>query len=215
MSWYTFLEQGRDVKPSRAVLDSLATVLRMSEDERRYVHGLARGAESGSQLSTPEQAIVLVRQILALWEYSPYPVYSCDRYCNLVGWNRAAGEWYGDWTVLPDEDRNLLVWMLTSPEAKHHLVDWEVFVRDILARWRSDRSRYPDDPTYIQLTQRLLELSPEFEALWNSHEVLEHRSGTRRFRHGPLGETELQVVPLLSPEMGDCGILLHLPLTTG
>lgn len=37
LTWYTWLEQGRDIKPSRQVMDSLARTLRMSTAEHAYV----------------------------------------------------------------------------------------------------------------------------------------------------------------------------------
>ena len=42
-TYYTFLEQGRPVRPSAQVLDALASALRMSAAERRYLHVLAYG----------------------------------------------------------------------------------------------------------------------------------------------------------------------------
>ena len=36
-TYYTFLEQGRPVRPSEQVLDALATALRMTAAERRYL----------------------------------------------------------------------------------------------------------------------------------------------------------------------------------
>src|ERR1700760_794200 len=41
VTYYTFLEQGRPVRPSAQVLDALAAALRMSAAERRYLAVLA------------------------------------------------------------------------------------------------------------------------------------------------------------------------------
>src|SRR5215510_9476756 len=43
VTYYTFLEQGRPVRPSDQVLDALAGALRMSGAERRYLRVLALG----------------------------------------------------------------------------------------------------------------------------------------------------------------------------
>src|SRR5262245_48729325 len=42
LSWYTWLEQGRNIKPSAQVLDALARVLRLDRDERAHLFHLAR-----------------------------------------------------------------------------------------------------------------------------------------------------------------------------
>src|SRR5215469_14021258 len=41
VSWYTLLEQGQDVHPSRAVLESLAGALRLTPAETRHLFRLA------------------------------------------------------------------------------------------------------------------------------------------------------------------------------
>src|ERR1700682_6361553 len=41
ITWYTWLEQGRDITPSRQVLDALAQTLRLSAAEHLYVLSLA------------------------------------------------------------------------------------------------------------------------------------------------------------------------------
>src|ERR1700720_2298997 len=48
-TYYTFLEQGRPGRPSAQVLDALASALRMSAAERRYLHVLAYGPGSSSE----------------------------------------------------------------------------------------------------------------------------------------------------------------------
>src|SRR4051812_9462147 len=42
LSWYTWLEQGRDIKPSAQVLDALARVLLLDPSERAHLFHLAR-----------------------------------------------------------------------------------------------------------------------------------------------------------------------------
>ncbi len=41
VTWYTWLEQGRAIRPSFPVLHSIARVLRLSEAEQRYLFELA------------------------------------------------------------------------------------------------------------------------------------------------------------------------------
>ena len=43
VTYYTFLEQGRQARPSAQVLDALAAALRMTQAERRYLLTLAYG----------------------------------------------------------------------------------------------------------------------------------------------------------------------------
>jgi transcriptional regulator with XRE-family HTH domain len=210
-SWYTYLEQGRQVRPSPEVLDSLARVLRMSEDERRYLHVLAHGQVRRSVPLTPAGA---GREILmqALVADSPYPAYAGDHRGDLLAWNPAAAQWYEDWSRYPVEERNIVRWMLLSPQAKACLVDWESDVRDSVARWRAEAARWPTDPRTRALIAELSRLSPEFTRWWDSHHVQEHRSRIRRFRHPRLGLRTVRILPVTSPEFPTQAIILHLPV---
>jgi transcriptional regulator with XRE-family HTH domain len=211
-TWYTYLEQGRDIQPSREVLDSLARVLRLSEDERRYMHSLAHGAEIHvAPLDTDVPAIELIKQVVALFDDSPYPVYAANHYCDLVGWNRAAREWYDDWGALPPEERNILRWMLLSPVARARLVDWEDDTRDAVARWRGESGRHSADPVLQGRITEFSRLSADFRAWWGQHQVVEHRSKIRRFRHAKFGLQVMRIVPVLSPEIVPAGVVLHVP----
>ena len=48
-TYYTFLEQGRQVRPSAQVLDALAAALQMSAAERRYLQVLAHGGDDAAR----------------------------------------------------------------------------------------------------------------------------------------------------------------------
>lgn len=212
-TWYTYLEQGRGIQPSREVLDSLARVLRLSEDERRYVHRLAHGATvPTAPLDADLPANELIEQIVLALDESPYPVYAGDHYGNIVAWNPAACEWYDDWGALPPAERNILRWMLVSPVARTRLVDWEDETRDAVARWRSELAAHPNDPTQQAQVAEFSRLSPEFRALWGQHHVTEHRSRIRRLRHDHLGQQAMRIILLQSAEIIPAGIVLHLPV---
>jgi len=64
LSWYTWLEQGRDIKPSAQVLDALARVLEFDVGERAHLFHLARvelplPARGYSDSPPPELAAVV------------------------------------------------------------------------------------------------------------------------------------------------------------
>ena len=211
-SWYANLERGRDVRPSRTVLDSLARAMRMTEDERRHMHALVHGRENDDGRLTPDAtAATMAVQLVRLADHSPYPVYACNRYFDLLAWNPACRLWYGEWDTLPAAELNLLHWLLTSGEARERLIDRLEITRDIVARWRAEASRRIGDGHAEQQTAQLLRISPEFADWWSDHEVLVHRSAVRRFRHGRLGELALRVLPMVSPVLGDNGVDYHLP----
>jgi len=214
-TWYSYLEQGKDISPSPEVMNSLARVLGLSEDERRYIHTLTFGQVISPQpLNADLSAEDLIREFIATTDDSPYPAYAADQYADLIAWNRAATEWYDDWSALPDGERNIVRWMLTSSMAKVRLLNWENDTRDAIARLRGEAAKWAGDQ---KLARRLAEIdaaSPQFAAWWDEHYVQEHRSRVRRFRHPRLGVRTLRIVPVVSPEFAPAGIVFHLPVAS-
>jgi transcriptional regulator with XRE-family HTH domain len=212
-TWYTYLEQGRDISPSPEVMNSLARVLGLTEDERRYIHTLTFGQViSPEPLNADLSAEDLLRQFVSTTDDSPYPAYAANHYADLIAWNRAAAEWYDDWSAYPLGERNIIRWMLTAPQAKVRLLNWESDTRDAIARWRGEAAKWPGDEGLRRRVREIAQLSPQFEAWWDEHYVQEHRSRIRRFRHPRLGVQALRIVPVVSPEFAPSGVVFHLPV---
>ena len=212
-TWYAYLEQARDIHPSPEVLDSLARVLQLSEDERRYVHTLTYGqirwpGPLDAELTSEE----LVREAVAGMESADYPVYAANEYADLVAWNQAATEWYEDWGRLPEHERNIVRWMVCSPIAKQRLRNWESDTLDIIARWRHMSAGLLEDPELRQRVEAMHAASPMFGHWWERHDVQEHRTKVRKFAHPRFGEIDLRLLIVESPEFTPSFIVLHLPI---
>lgn len=211
-TWYTYLEQGRGREVSPSVLDSIARVLRLTEDERRYVHVLAFGhVVDARPLGEELEVSDLLRQIVAIADNHSYPVYAGNRATDLIAWNDAAADWYDDWSRLPEKDRNFMLWLLTEDKARSCLIDWELVARDVIARWRADVALQPSNKLVQDRIAELKRRSPDFDRWWNDHEVLQHRTGVRRMQHPRLGTVDWRVIPMLSVYDGSPGLIFHLP----
>jgi transcriptional regulator with XRE-family HTH domain len=212
-TWYTYLEQGRDIRPSAEVLDSLARVLKLTEDERRYMHTLAYGRVIRPQpLDSQIASDDVLRLIVATTNGSAYPVYATNLYCDLIAWNDAATEWYDDWRRLQVAERNLLRWMLTAKEARERIADWAADTRDIVARWRAEVAKWPQDDELRRRVAEFHRVSPDFARWWNDRDVQEHRVKIRYFHHPQLGERAMRIVPVYGIESVPSGIVFHLPV---
>ncbi|HEX4818119.1 MAG TPA: helix-turn-helix transcriptional regulator [Nonomuraea sp.] len=214
-TWYTYLEQGRrGVNPSRQVLDSLARVLRLDDAETRYLHRLADQAVDATidaDLSPAE----LARQLVHLGEEIPYPVYAANVYCDLIAWNPATTSYYADFSQLPADRQNMMLWLISSSQAKERLPDWEVDVRDIVARWRR-LSASITEPERERLQGQVAvykEISPQFATWWDTHDVREHHTRSRRFNHPQLGTVTLRLIIVASAEMAPHSfVVYHAPV---
>lgn len=213
-TWYTYLEQARDIHPSPEVLDSLANVLGLSEDERHYLHQLAFGhvpvLPRGDAADTD---ISLITALVQVAGDGPHPVYALDYAAKVIAWNAAAAEWYTDWSTREGLERNIVWWMMTSDEARERVVDWETDARDITGRTRALSARYPQDPRFNELITRLHETSPEFRTWWSDQEVRSQRARQRRMRHPTLGERAMRLAVVHPSDDARVTIAFHLPLS--
>jgi transcriptional regulator with XRE-family HTH domain len=192
-TYYGFLEQGRDVRPSAQVLDALAQALRLSSAERDHLYVIAHGSVPSRAASTEK----LSPGVEALVErLDPNPTFVKGRRWDILAANRGARALFVDWLDLPAGQRNELLWMFTDPRARRVYVDWEHDAAAMLARFRLAAARRPEDPDFAELIERVHEQSPEARQWWRRHEVLSPASGAKRLRHSMLGEITLQHVVL-------------------
>jgi transcriptional regulator with XRE-family HTH domain len=193
-TYYAYLEQGREVRPSRQVLDALSAALRLDAAERRHVHELIHGAPPAE---TPALVESLSPPVVSLVDrLDPCPTYVTGRYWDVLASNRAARALWTDWPARPPEARNMLWWMFTDPGARTVMVDWPGEASALLGRFRAAAARHPGDPGFGALLDRLHAASTEIRDWWPQHKVVPLGSGTKRLRHPALGEFELHHVVL-------------------
>lgn len=199
LSWYTWLEQGRDVTPSAAVLDALARVLGLSTAERAHLFHLGGVPVPTSAGPYPQEAppelVAIVRGL------EPAPAYLLGPRLDVLAWNAGATRVMGTPSAAPDGRQNLLWWLCTA-ESRGEL--WDTTVRQTVARFRTEHARRHGDPAFGALVAALHEESPLFRELWPRHEVLEAQLGTKRIDHPELGLLEvfhLQTIPTSHPDL--------------
>jgi len=177
-TWYTWLEQGRDVQASPSALARVAEALQLSRAERAYLFNLAgRRDPAAPDLAAPEAPRGLAEAVARF----DGPAYGLDRCWNAVCWNPAASRLFAGWLGGPE--RNLLRYLFQAPEARVLVVDWEERARRVLAELRADFSRSLNDPQMRRLVEALRTEAPEFAQLWDEQAVLAREGGLRRFNH--------------------------------
>jgi len=221
VTYYTFLEQGRPVRPSGQVLDALASALRMSAAERRYLHVLAYGpvSDSGGALSAPggsappELLDPAVADLVQRLE--PFPTLVKGRRWDVLAANPAARELFGDWPAGPPGERNLVRWMFTTDQAREVYLEWEPEARAMLGRFRLSAARYPDDPDIAALIAELQRDSDHVRDWWPRHDVTAiGGSGSKKLRHPRLGPVEYSHAVLQVADQPDQTLVTY-ALVTG
>jgi transcriptional regulator with XRE-family HTH domain len=179
-TWYTYLEQARDVRVSEQVLDSLARTLSLDDSERRHLFVLAHGTAPAARTSPPEVLDPKLAKLLDVLE--PNPAYVTGERYDLLGWNPAAAALFTGFDELPDDRRNLGWWIFADPAAKEVLVHWEQEALAWLGRFRAAVGRHADDQRFTSLAADLSSVSPQFEDWWRRHDVLARSGGTKALR---------------------------------
>ncbi|MCW7945340.1 transcriptional regulator [Streptomyces hygroscopicus] len=178
-TWYTYLEQGRDIRASDQVLDALASTLRLDRHERGHLFRLAGHAPT-AEAEEPEPPAVEVAAVPLLLQ--PHPAYIIGGNYDVLSCNRAADELFRDLTTAADRPANFARWVFLAPAARDVLVDWELEARGLLARLRGLAGRHPGDPRYTRLIDELNAGSPEVRAWWPQYDVQARHGGRKRLR---------------------------------
>ncbi|MCP3803144.1 helix-turn-helix transcriptional regulator [Allokutzneria sp. A3M-2-11 16] len=214
-TWYTWLEQGRDIQPSEHVLVALAKALRLKKSERDYVFGLGRRSAPaiaalsphapGGEATTPELETALDDLIAAMW----IPTYITDRRWNILSYNRAADAVFG---ISGLGERNMMRLLFTHPRAQTFLLDWADSARRLVCQFRAMYSLASHDQEFLDLVAELCAASPDFDRWWHEYQVETNPSTRHRFRHPVAGELTLDSVPLRSFSDSDFFLATYVPV---
>jgi transcriptional regulator with XRE-family HTH domain len=215
-TYYTFLEQGRPVRPSAQVLDALAAALRMSAAERRYLHVLAHGPDEDhgdhqNDGAPPERLDPAVADLVQRLE--PYPTLVKGRRWDVLAANPAARELFADWATPSTQERNLVRWMFTTDQAREVYLEWEPEARAMLGRFRLAAARYSDDPDVRALIAELQRDSEHVRDWWPRHDVTAMGSGSKKLRHPRSGPAEYSHVVLQVADQPDQTLVTYSPAT--
>jgi transcriptional regulator with XRE-family HTH domain len=208
VTWYTWLEQGRDIKVSDQVLDAISRSLMLDRDERAHLYILAGGAEqpTGSECAELTPA---VRSMLD--KFAPFPACVQDGKYDLLAWNEAYGRLISDIDAMPAEDRNCMWLLFTDPAWRKAIVDWDGAAERMVAQLRAQMAEHVAEPAWKALLRRLRAASPEFTALWERHEVSAVITKAKQIRNPRVGMLRFDAVSTwLNPRPGT-RLLVYMP----
>jgi transcriptional regulator with XRE-family HTH domain len=213
VSWYTRLEQGKDVQLSPKALARVAEALRLSAAQREYVITLAR---AGDALAVGPALTETVSSTLqdVLDAQGDKPAYLIDARLNLLAWNQAAVSVFGipgDLADAPAEERNLL-WLIFTDDSRYLLVGWERHAQLLLAQFRDASRHLVNDPWFGRFTERLRQRSPEFAEWWSRYDVERVQATEKVVDHPTVGQIALkQTVLQVVDESRGLFLILYTP----
>ena len=211
VSWYTRLEQGKDVQPSAKAVARVAQALQLTAAQREYLLALARRDPLVVQPAANEPVSATLRDVLEA--QGDNPAYLIDARLNLLAWNRAAISVFGfaeDLAAAPVEERNLL-WLIFADNARTWLVDRERHAKLLLAQFRDASRHQVNEPWFGRFVQRLQQRSPEFARWWSQYDVERVQETEKVIDHPTAGRLTLRQTVL---QVVDNSLALYLILYT-
>ncbi|TAM98909.1 MAG: XRE family transcriptional regulator, partial [Rhizobiaceae bacterium] len=179
VTWYTWLEQGREMSLSPAGMVRLATALRLDKAARAYLFKLAGRPdpeedrrENGRLPASVSASVAAIRT----------PAYILDREWTAVCWNSEAEDLFTGW-LDGEGPHNLLRYIFTDHAAVSLICDYEQRARRVVAEFRSACSTHLDDPSFKAFIAELRRASPLFAQFWDQRDVVEREGGERTFNH--------------------------------
>jgi transcriptional regulator with XRE-family HTH domain len=191
------LESGK-IRPSDAVLGSLARALKLDTLERRHLFTLAGRAASANDLDPFAEVRPGLLRLLAAVE--PLPAFIVGPWLDLLAWNPTASALFCGLERRPYGERNMARLIFLDPEIRDlfHAGGWSGAGLVAALRVRYERGR--PDARVQGLISELIERSPLFRRLWEEHGVVKRMHGRKTFKHPEVGTIELDWDRLTVPD---------------
>jgi hypothetical protein len=209
VTWYTWLEQGREINASPQVLDAIARTLQFDAYEHAHLFTLA-GLPTTAAIADECEALCPTAQLI-LDQLEPYPAFVLNARWDILAFNRPFASFFENLETVPIEDRNCLWLAFTDARWREVIVDWDESVGRMVAEYRAAMAEHIDDPAWQSFIDRLHHASPEFTAFWERHDVLGVQGRTKRAMHPQFGLMRLDYTNLWLDQRLGARIVTHTP----
>jgi transcriptional regulator with XRE-family HTH domain len=163
ITWYTWLEQGRDIRVSAETLERIAVALRLSASDSEYLYALAEVPRSELHVST-ERVDAHLQEVVDGFRAGPaIVVTSC---WDVEAFNRIADRIFHFEAMQGRYSRNHLWRLFMDPARRAIYEDWRSLASLGVGALRLVSASRPDDDYFQGLIRDLLDSSEDFRRLW-------------------------------------------------
>lgn len=205
--WYTWLEQGRDIRVSPPVLKSVTRTLRLTADQVDYVFALA-GHANQRPVEQPNVEPTLQRLID---QFGASPAFVHNPRLDMLAANRAMFVAVPYLEDIPMAEHNILRVMFTHPACRTLIVDWQSHAQRSLALFRATWALHAGDPTFNTLVNELTTASHEFRLWWPLQDVGRRPVDRLELNHPLVGRLVLERTELKPSAHSDLSVVFNMP----
>jgi transcriptional regulator with XRE-family HTH domain len=208
LTWYTWFEQGRNIRVSPDFLENVARALRLDGAERQHLFALLAHDAAPPRPSVRHVSLALQR---VLDGFPHYPAYIRTMRWDTIAWNKPADRIFNFSRRAP-EQRNLVRMVFTDPEMRAMMPNWESDAPKLIAKFRGYYAKQRGDATLEALVRELQDRSAEFRLWWRRHDVLPSAEGIKVLRLKGKGDVVMEHTSFTVNGEPDLTLLIHAPL---
>ena len=170
LTWYTWLEQGRDIQVSDQVVASLVNALKLTDSEAAHLYTLTGVAEPASATPFTEEINPILQRTIDTWPLSGVVV--IDSRWNFVATNKLAEQFAEHIVGHPLVGQNLLREMFTDKNFYRVIGNWQNVASNMVGRFRQLYAAQTNDVDLASFVKQLRQDSPAFDKLWSQHDIV-------------------------------------------
>ncbi|WBA55361.1 helix-turn-helix transcriptional regulator [Providencia sp. 21OH12SH02B-Prov] len=177
LTWYTWLEQGRDIGVSTQFLDNLSAALHLNSAERQHLYLLTHNREPIATAKTEHHVPSAISRLIADFPEN-YLCYVLNLHWDVLAYNPRADDYF-HFSEAEPYYCNFLYLLFMDQRYQELFANWPLVAQQLLASFRRDYARTKNDPNIKKLIKILTEQSTLFSQLWNKHEIYQPCTGVR------------------------------------
>jgi len=207
LTWYTWLEQGRDIRVSPEFLERVARTLQLSKSDTAYLFSLAKPlrALSARTLTTLPSAVQITLDAMTL------PAFVLSDRFDVLGFNGVANAIY-EFDAFPGPLANNHLWRYFNDPGRRELFpDWESFAHAGISLFRTNYAKRIGAPEFEALISSMQKDSPLFAHIWNKQSTASLNIDPVRMKIKKAGTITVQSVKFAIPELPDSVLYVLVP----
>ncbi|MEV6482708.1 helix-turn-helix transcriptional regulator [Streptomyces sp. NPDC051576] len=184
--YYMRLEQGRERRPSRQILEAVARALQLDDEAVAHLFKVATPTTRRTRRAPLVESVAPpLRRLLDTW--SATPAFVLGHALDVLAANQLADALHSGFA----HSDNLLRMTFLDPAARGFYRDWDRAAASAVATLRRAAGVDPEDPRLRELVGELALKSADFRELWARHDVRGKVREAKLFHHPQVGDLEL------------------------
>lgn len=208
LTWYTWLEQGRNISVSPQVLKGVSRALQLSTTEQQHLFSLA-------QLPLPGDIETLLYDVdpklqTIVQGFGQLPASLINQKWDIIAFNDAVENLCAN--VKNKEQPNILYNMFVDPEARKRIINWETQAKSAIGLFRAETSKFIGAEWYLELIANLTAQSPEFREWWPNQTICQAMNIPKHYNHPEVGELSITTTMLNVQESPNLKLVVNTPI---